>query len=364
MKRLLLSILIFLTTYTRAADGSGVVVAFQPDRVDEAVDKAIKFLVGQQTVDGVIFDGNGKNDRLAMTALAVMAMASVGHMPGDDTVQGRSMDRALAFILLPKENAKANPPGYFGARDGSRMYGHGIITLLLTEMLGMGKNKTQDNLIKDGATKGIKVILDAQRVNKGSGKFTGGWRYYPKSADSDLSVTVWQLMALRSANNAGLAVPRLSVNEATKYLRRSYYSNRDERGVPLTRVSGFGYMPGHRPSFPMTSAGLLALQVVGGYNFPEIQGAGQWLLNFNLSYDTSYFFYGSYYLSQGMKKLGGEFATNTRQRIETILLNQQNEDGSWVATNPEEKNQKKVYATAFAILSLSVKHGFLPIYQD
>ena len=114
----------------------------------------------------------------------------------------------------------------------------------------------------------------------------------------------------------------------------------------------------------MTSAGLLALQVVGGHNYPEVQGAGQWLLNYKIAYDTDYFLYGGYYMAQGMKKLGGEFAINTRQRMETILLANQSEDGSWTAGNDEEKNKKRVYATSLALLALSVKHGFLPIYQD
>ncbi|MGB0581507.1 MAG: prenyltransferase/squalene oxidase repeat-containing protein [Limisphaerales bacterium] len=349
-----------------AADrATPVVVAFQPDRVDEAIDKGVNFLISLRTVNGVIHEGSGESHNLAHTALSVMALAAVGHMPGDDTREGKAMDQALGFILSPKENIRNNPTGYFGGRDGSRMYGHGIVTLLLTEMLGMGKNKNQDLLIRDGATKGIKVILDSQRVNKGMGKFMGGWRYYPHSKDSDLSVTVWQLMALRSANNAGLSVPRQSISAAVEYLRRSYYSNRDPRsGQPVLRVSGFGYQPGSRPTFAMTSAGLLALQVVGGHNLPEVQGAGQWLLNYKIAYDSDYLFYGGYYMAQGMKKLGGEFATNTRQRMEQLLLDNQSEDGSWTAGNDEEKNKKRVYATSLAILALSVKHGFLPIYQD
>ena len=45
------------------------------------------------------------------------------------------MKHALDYVLLP-ENQDAT--GYFGKADGSRMYGHGITTLMLAEMLGMG----------------------------------------------------------------------------------------------------------------------------------------------------------------------------------------------------------------------------------
>ena len=37
--------------------------------------------------------------------------------------------------------------------------------------------------------------------------------YTPDSRDSDLSVTIWQLMALRSAKNAGLQVPGKAISD-------------------------------------------------------------------------------------------------------------------------------------------------------
>ena len=114
----------------------------------------------------------------------------------------------------------------------------------------------------------------------------------------------------------------------------------------------------------MTAAGMLALQVVGAYNLPEVEGAAKWLLNQNLTYKESYFFYGSYYYSQGLKKMGGEYADHARRTIETILLSNQQDDGAWLAGNGKEGGLGKVYSTSFAILCLSVKHGFLPIYHD
>jgi len=48
-------------------------------------------------------------------------------------------------------------------------------------------------------------------------KNVGGWRYlnkrYPHLNDSDLSVTGWQLMFLRSAKNAGFDVPEKNIND-------------------------------------------------------------------------------------------------------------------------------------------------------
>jgi len=369
MRQFSSSLLLFLIFVALAAPSSGaepaaVLPEFQKDKVDIAVEKGVNYLVRVQNRTGY-FQDKGKSKEVALTALALMAMASVGNMPSDYTPQGKAMERGLNYILRPGDMSRDTLGGYFGRRDSSDMYGHGIVTLALTEFLGMGKDKAQDNLIRDRAIRGIKVILEAQKARKNNPKFVGGWRYSPTSSDSDLSVSVWQLMALRSAYNAGIHVPPEAIQQAVAYLRRSYFSERDRQtGRPLRPVSGFSYTPGSSPSFAMTAAGMLALQVVGAYNLPEVEGAGKWLLNQNLTYQESYFFYGGYYYSQGMRKLGGEYAEHARRTIETILLNNQQDDGSWLAGNGKEGGLGKVYGTSFAILCLSVKHGFLPIYQD
>ena len=45
----------------------------------------------------------------------------------------------------------------------------------------------------------IDLILRSQKIQKKNQAQQGGWRYSPDSKDADLSVTIWQLMALRSA---------------------------------------------------------------------------------------------------------------------------------------------------------------------
>jgi hypothetical protein len=360
------SVLIYVAlTFSIFSAESVSIPALTKDRVDVAVEKAVDYIVRQQDRTGFIQDkAQGKKKEMAMTAFALMAMASVGNMPADYTPAGRAMDRALNYILKPGDTGREIQAGYFGRFDGSDMYGHGIITLALTELLGMGKDHAQDSLLRDRATRAIHVILEAQKVAKRDPRHTGGWRYSPSANDSDLSVSAWQIMALRSANNAGLNVPREAIEAAAVYLRRSYFSQRDQVGRPLKAISGFGYRVGESPTYAMTSAGLLALQVVGGYRLPEVEGAGKWLLNQSIDYKSGYFFYGTYYYSQAMKKLGGEYATQARNSIETILLTEQADDGSWEGGNGKEKSLGRIYTTSLAVLALSVKHGFLPIYQD
>src|SRR5437660_1678683 len=78
------------------------------------------------------------------------------------------------------------------------------------------------------------VILKAQRG--GDGDDRGGWRYHLAAIDSpnsDMSVTGWQLMALRAAKNLGCDVPAENIDRAVEYIKRS----QDKNG------GGFAYFP-------------------------------------------------------------------------------------------------------------------------
>jgi hypothetical protein len=106
------------------------------DKTDAAIKRGVDFLISQQDRDGGIQTRFNWANRTAMTALSIMSMAAVGHQPADDTPQGHAMKKALAYVLKP-ENQDVN--GYFGNHDGSRMYGHGIITLMLADCWGRAR---------------------------------------------------------------------------------------------------------------------------------------------------------------------------------------------------------------------------------
>jgi hypothetical protein len=331
--------------------------AFQKDEIDAGVSKAISFLLTQQKPNGSITDRGYEN---AMTALAIMAMASVGHQPADPTPEGIAMTRGLRFLLGEGRQDKS---GYFGAADGSRMYGHGIVTLMLTEMLGMGVDPEMDVKLHEACQRAIDLIVRSQRVKKGV-QARGGWRYTPDAGDSDLSVSVWQLMALRSAKNDGLDVAAATIDDAIGYLKRSFTSPVDTQGKPREPKAGFSYEAnGGGPSFTMTSAGLLAMQVCGQYESPLVAGASDWLLEHPPKWNERFILYGLYYFAQGMHQRGGDHAQRAASIVSELLLGQQKPNGSWESSGGEEQNAGTVYCTSMAVLSLSVKYHYLPIYQ-
>ena len=63
---------------------------------------------------------------------------------------------------------------------------------------------------------------------------SGGWRYEPDSKDSDMSVTGWCLMALRSAKLNDAPVPTKAIDDALAYVERC----RDPQGTVRCSAKG------------------------------------------------------------------------------------------------------------------------------
>jgi len=332
------------------------------DKVDNAIAKGANFLLRCQENDGAYYDREkGERDRheTALTGLAVLALCGAGHQPADKTPHGQSLKRAVDFLLRAD---RQDPDGYLGRLDNSRMYGHGIATLALTELLGMGADKNQDLILRGRCRKAIDLILRSQLVRKRDGRHEGGWRYTPHSPDADLSVSVWQLMALRSAKNAGLEVGKDAIDRAAKYLKASYTSQ-SGAATPERAVGGFAYQPGQRPDYSMTSAGMLAMVIAGHYEAPEVFGAANWLRANKVDAESRWFYYGTYYYAQAMFQRGGDYALEGRREIERLLLPRQLDDGSWHGSQGQEYGVGKIYGTSLALLSLGVRNHYLPIYQ-
>ncbi len=321
-------------------------------KIDESLKLAASYLVSQQKPQGMI----GDTFPMPNTSLAVLALAACGHQPADPSPEGLTMRKAIDYILLP-ENQTSD--GYFGKSDNSRMYGHGITTLMLAEMLGMGLDDKQDSLIRQKCKLAVELILRAQSMRKDT-QNTGGWQYDPDSRASDLSVTCWQTMALRASQNAGLDVPREAIDKVVDYMKHLYKPLGDKRGPNLP--GGFGYSaPATTTS--TTAEGLLAMQVCGQYQAEETLSASELLLTIDLQKDKQWFFYTTYYYAQGMYQRGGKFADTAQRTVPAMLLPLQSREGWWQSLGGEESGPGKTYCTSMAVLALAVKNHFLPIYQ-
>lgn len=288
-----------------------------------------------------------------MTAFSLMALASAGHFPSAATLEGKAAARGLAYVLT---NLGPEDQGYLGKWDRSRMYGQGIITLMLVRLLPHAPDEATRLRMQAYIGHAIDFCVTAQAVVKNE-HHTGGWRYEPNSSDSDTSVTTWQMMALLEAKKAGLAVPQDSLDKGLAYMQRAYRHRRDAAGRIISGIFPYesnGYFSKFRHG---TRAGLLVLQAAGLHDSDQARRALASLTNFDFlppPQPGAFFYYGGYYHAHALFHSGGPHAALAREWLEKTLLPLQTPEGSWTPTG-NEKNCGTFYATALALLSLGAE---------
>ncbi|MFO1022881.1 MAG: prenyltransferase/squalene oxidase repeat-containing protein [Planctomycetales bacterium] len=307
---------------------------------DQAILRGLRYLAAQQHADGSFGDSVAVRSNVAIVSLAGMAFLSAGHTPGRGEF-GETVEKATQFILKA-----CQPNGFIHLADSighGPMYGHGFATLYLAEVYGMSPRQE----IHDKLQRAVKIIISSQNKE-------GGWRYYPVKNDADISVTVCQMMALRAARNAGIAVPKETVDSCLEYVKKC--QNLD---------GGFKYqlIQGSESLFPRSAAGLVALYSAGLYEGKNVERALGYVQRYHpgknqgVHRNEPHFFYGHYYAVQGMWLAGGDSWQQWYPAIQKELLSQQMSDGSWGDHFSPE------YGTAMACIILQMPNCYLPIFQ-
>lgn len=310
---------------------------------DAANDRALEYLAKAQLPNGSW--PSDMRDNTAIASLCVMAFLARGYTPGVPPY-GEHINRGIDFVL-GSQNQEGSLIGY----GGGQMYGHNISTLMLSEVSGMVDPERQKRL-DEGLAKALKLTLDAQRIKKSESSH-GGWRYTPRSNDSDISHSGWALMALRSARNNGAPVPREAIDDAVKFILRC--ANKD---------GGFAYMPGGESGVARTGVGLLCLELSGRHRTEVTTKAAEYLIrNFKERWSERFAFYSLYYVGQAMFQYGGPEWEQFAPQFYALVLKIQRPDGSWIAWRDQEPQAGPCYCTSMAVLALSVSYRQLPIYQ-
>ena len=358
-------------------------------RTLKAVDAGFRYLVRIQNTDGSWSSNAGKkiNDKyrpfedgrhvhhVGVTSLGILAFLAGGHIPGRGPY-GDVLDRAVTFVLDQVQFS-----GYV-ASNRTRMYSHAFATLALAEVYGVTPNEK----VRERLQAAVEFTVKCQNE-------TGGWRYVPFTKDSDMSITVSQVVALRAARNAGIKVPRATINRALHYVIMS--ANTESAGH-WPRGS-FLYQPYtqqyNRDSFALTAAGLTTLFQAGLYDDralaryvdenkipkhppPSLAAIIRYMRRMYRDMPTHhrshyFFWYGNYYAMQAMYQIGGQqpevWADWYKLVRDDILERQVVEPGrpesrreGWWLSNVDETN---AYATASALLILQFPLDQLPIHQ-
>lgn len=339
-----------MRTFAIAMLVSGIVglpalAAPKKEPIDEAIEKGLEFLKNNQDASGCWKDSSN-NKSPALTGLSLMAFLSAGHVPGEGKY-GEVSAKAVRWLL---DNQLPN--GLIATQGHGEMYHHGICTLALAEALGMTDGKLADQ-VRQKLQKAIEIILVAQKT---TGTNKGGWRYQVTSVDADLSITVWQLMALRAAKNLGCDIPPERIEWAVEYVKRC----RDGNSGGFTYQAGSG-----SPSASRTGMGILALEICGKewHKTREALKAGDYLLSRPPRWGEQHYYYAVYYSSQGMFQLGGNYWESFKPKLHKVLLDNQKDSGAWVGGDSSDSRIGPNYCTSMSVLALTVEYRFLPIYQ-
>lgn len=308
---------------------------FVTPEVQASVAKALRFIASTQNSDGS-WGSSSYRGNPAITGLACMALMADGNFPGRGKY-GKQVERAVKFIM----NSVNPRTGFVGARTGAQMYGHGFATLCIAEAYGMVPSSDLEKKLRLA----VKCIVNSQKSD-------GGWRYAPNPhGNSDLSVTVCQMMALRAANNSGVKVSKAVIDRAIAYTKKS-----------ATPDGGFSYtLSSRHSSFALTGAGVTVLYGAGDYDTKEAKKGLEYLKKHLSSHPGQggygHYFYGHYYAAQAMYQAGGEYWEFWYPRVRDDLLRAQLPNGSW------QSGVGNVYGAAMGALVLQVPYNYLPIFQ-
>jgi hypothetical protein len=293
-------------------DGAAEQVTAETDR---AIEQGLAWLAKQQNANGSFGTGS-YNGNIAVTSLAGLAFMAAGSSPGRGQY-GAQIDKALVYIM---DNTA--PSGFIAIPSSGThgpMYSHGFGALFLAEAYGM----TRRPEIREKLQKSIQLI----------------------------SVTICQINALRAARNAGIFVPKETVDACIKYVKQS--QNPD---------GGFRYMLQNGVSaFPRSAAGIVALYSAAEYDGKEIDAGiaylKQYMPEIKFGQRYSHYFYGHYYAAQAMWIRGGDDWNTWYPAIRDELVRRQMPQGFWQDSICHE------YGTAMALIILQMPNNVLPIFQ-
>jgi hypothetical protein len=165
------------------------------------------------------------------------------------------------------------------------------------------------------------------------------------SQDSDTTVSGAQMVALRAAASGVIEVPLETMQRGVQYYKSMYCPG-----------GGFGYQGPSGPDDARAGIGLLVLCLSGAYHDAEAKATADWLIN--SPWGLNYFSYRNYYCAQALLQAGGKYWKRWNEIQTQVILNAQQQDGSW-----NDQNVGSTLAAAFNLLALEVNYYYLPIYQ-
>jgi hypothetical protein len=337
---------------------------------EAAVDLALKWLASIQDSQG-FWDGDaygagkvaiegginrefaGRDADTGLTALSVLAFLGKQNTLEEGDYSA-NVTQALHWLVEQQGKNSQGLDGYLGgnAAEIAGMYSHAIATFAIAEAYAMTKDQTKSEFLLEPLQKAVGFTLQCQLDD-------GGWRYKSEqSGGGDMSIFGWQLMALKSAQAAGLEIPLATRKKMNTFLQ--------QRG--LGKAGGLAaYRANERPSVAMTAESLFCKQMLGlSREHPSCNEAVNFLLA-NPPHRQSLNLYTWYYSTLAMFQYGGEEWDRWNVPLRDLLISEQviagPNAGSWEPRDQWGGYGGRIYSTAFAALTLEVYYRYLPLYR-
>jgi hypothetical protein len=330
---------------------------------EAAVDRGLRWLAANQGREG----NWGSND-LGLVSMGALAFLAAGHMP-DIGEYGEPCRKALDYVVT-----SAKPSGLLNIAGAKRdTYNHGLSTFVLGQAYGM----TGDVRVGKALDRALKLIAKTQGP-------VGGWAYEAVPQDGDLSLSVMQAKALRSAVDSGFEIPPSVIAKAIENVRGHYWPEGGNPNRPepeLKKIPGqFTYAKGGgQATVAMAAAGVVCLQEFGQYDDWRIAKSmervtteiaklkPQAARNGQMPFDA----YTLNYVGQSLYQVGGPNWREHYPKLRDCLVASQvidpknpANDGRWAAGGHVDGGPGNLYGTAVAVFVLSIPNRYLPILQE
>jgi len=330
------------------------------DATEYAVAMALEWLKKQQSqkdglwsLTGPYTDGGTQENQLAATAMALLAFQGAGNTRDEGPHQA-TVDRAWRTLLNAQRDDGAFSAGQVPLQHA--LYTHAQVTMALCELYGMSR----DPDLAKPASMAVAYCVAAQGPN-------GGWRYEP-GKPGDMSVTGWYMMALKSAEMAGMNVPAATFESISAFLD----------SVARDKGARYGYRRDSelKPASPVTAAvtaeGLLCRQYLG---WPQadprlVEGLELLMADNRLDFDNkeSKDVYAWYHITQVAHHMEGDQWRRWNQQLREVLPREQvangKQKGSWDPTLDRWGHiGGRLFVTSFCTYMLESYYRHLPLYS-
>ncbi|MDX9981987.1 MAG: terpene cyclase/mutase family protein, partial [Lentisphaeria bacterium] len=323
------------------------------EETEAAVLRALRWLKLTQNPDG----SWSRTQPEAMGGLCLLAFLAHGETPTSEEF-GMTVQKAIKYLC---DRMTAVPEN--STKGLSREYTNGIATYALAEAYGV----TKLPFIKPAMEKGLRFIVRGQQNS-------GGFDYnYAKGARWDLSVTGWQVQALKAGFVAGTEngeVPK-ALEKAASFIKGVSY-----------RDGKFGYNTPGSGSSGIQGVGTLCLQLIGDAESREAKAGAKWIKeNATVEWDTKREYaahsnpvYNWYYQTQVMFHVGRTTWNQWNRQMKPQLVGNlkagpktpegkltgfwEGPGGKW-----DRPEYDKWYCTSLNALSLQVYYRYLPTFK-